>query len=361
MAKTEFILFIDDDEDVLEAVTVMIEEVYPHYCTAKSVDGAKRWLKEKKFDCIFVDINLNGQNGAEVIKYIRDEKPMKNNLTPLVIMSGYVNDDFREKFEGRIDGIIAKPFESQEILNTIEFATKEKNTKIKIKVELNDQEIDVDVFNPHVNGPFNVLELEENVQVIIKKMVGSRDLKAILDGIKGRSGNHLMKRIGLLINITSAIAKKLQWGSDKTLEKFVFASYLHDISLGNDSKLVQVKGKEDIEEGDFSDSEKELLYLHPLASSKIAVSLGTFIPSDVLSIIEQHHEKPDGEGFPKKLDSKHITPLACVFIVALDFSSYILEEKDWSISKFIESYSHKLKASGVQFKKILKAIEEMGL
>ena len=42
-------------------------------------------------------------------------------------------------------------------------------------------------------------------------------------------------------------------------------------------------------------------------------------------IIAQHHERPDGSGFPHQLDEKKIFPLAASFIVAEDFVNTIYE------------------------------------
>ena len=45
----------------------------------------------------------------------------------------------------------------------------------------------------------------------------------------------------------------------------------------------------------------------------------TEISEDVARIIHEHHEKPDGTGFPQQLSHKNIHPLSAIFIVLHDF------------------------------------------
>ena len=40
------------------------------------------------------------------------------------------------------------------------------------------------------------------------------------------------------------------------------------------------------------------------------------VPANVDVILRQHHEQPDGKGFPKCLTYAQLSPLSCVFIVA---------------------------------------------
>ncbi|MCR9203517.1 MAG: response regulator [Halobacteriovoraceae bacterium] len=356
MSTPQFVLFVDDDPDILETVTVMVEEEFPHASTATSIEAAKELLQSKTFSCVVVDIDINGQNGAEIVKFIRDTKPMNNHKSPLVIMSGFVNDDFREKFNSRVDGIISKPFESADLVNIIKMAIKKKVPSRKVQIEVGDQEMELSVFDPKVTGPFKIQNLQSNVSTVLKKMLANKKLKSTLSNIKGSGGHIMMRRIGLIINIASGLSKELGWGSDKTLEKFVFAAYLHDIALGNDPRYAVITVIDDIESGEFTEEEEKLLKYHPQGSVQLLSSLG-IIPSDVSTIIEQHHEKANGTGFPVGLDYKRISTLSSVFIVAHDLTNYIIENEKWSIESFSNNYSQYIE--GPQFKKVMRALNSI--
>lgn len=353
MSTPSFILFVDDEQDVLDTIDVMVEEEFPYTSTSNSIEDAKSLLEEKAFSCIVVDININGRNGAEIIKFIREEKPMNNHKAPLIIMSGFINDDFRSKFDNKVEGILAKPFAADDLIKTINLAIKKKNPSKTVQIIHEDNEKEINVFDPQINAPFNIDNLNVNVSRILQKMQTNTKLSFELKKIVESKNHLLMKRIGVIINIASALAKKLHWGSDQTIEKFIYAAYLHDISLGSDTRFAFISTKEDIEEGDFTDEEKELLFFHAKASAKLVNTFGN-IPNDVKTIIEQHHESPNGDGFPTGFNHKGITNLSAAFIVAHDLANFILQNQNWSLERFIKDYEKRVEGS--QFKKIIKEL-----
>ena len=48
--------------------------------------------------------------------------------------------------------------------------------------------------------------------------------------------------------------------------------------------------------------------------------------SETANIIREHHERPDGSGFPRNLDSSNLTEISCIFIIAHHFSHRLLTE-----------------------------------
>ncbi len=64
------------------------------------------------------------------------------------------------------------------------------------------------------------------------------------------------------------------------------------------------------------------------------------IPPDVDIIVSEHHERPDGTGFPQRKGYAALAPLSSVFIVAHDLVSYILNRKEnnWNIVSFLNQH-----------------------
>lgn len=127
MAHPEYILVIDDEEVILETINIMVEEQFPHLALASSIEKAKDRLRERTFSCIVVDIDISGENGYEVIRFIREERPMGNDKAALVIMSGYVDLSFKERFKTQIQGTITKPFDDHEFNETLKEAILKRN------------------------------------------------------------------------------------------------------------------------------------------------------------------------------------------------------------------------------------------
>jgi response regulator RpfG family c-di-GMP phosphodiesterase len=385
------LLVVDDESMFLDLVEQCVEDDFEHIVKATSIEEAKDKLMQKMFDAILVDIDLSDGNGAEIIKYIADWKPCDNDGTPIVVMSGLINDQFQSKFKDKFAGILPKPFKPGDLQATLLIALgktkrsskgngslsligeeesaapvsngKESSGKKapdkKIEIEFEKEKVSVDIFDPQVNSPFKIENLSKKVNSIIKKKVQQNaKLKDLFKKIKVDPDDpYMMTHIGLLINITTGISKQMDWGSEQTLEKFILASYLHDLALGDSTKLARLGSREDIEKHeDLTPEEKKLVELHAIAS-KTLVENKREIPQDVHTIIEQHHERPDGKGYPNGLDHKRITPLSSIFIVAHLLTDYIIDNPNWSIDKFVMKY--KTCQKGPHFRKVFRCLDEL--
>lgn len=159
--------------------------------------------------------------------------------------------------------------------------------------------------------------------------------------------------IGLLCYLTSMMCAELKM--DDAREKLVMASLMHDLSLeenayatiGMWNKLAQ----------NLQDRTPEVVRyrLHPVHASQTAQTLDV-LPPDVDQIILQHHEAPDGSGFPRGLGANRIHYLAAIFIMAEDLVHFLDDgvALETSLKDFLtcgeERYRHR------NFKKIFEVI-----
>lgn len=117
--------------------------------------------------------------------------------------------------------------------------------------------------------------------------------------------------------LSCAVAKEIEWESEFIRRKLVMASLLHDITL-QDEKSVSIRDSEDDIYLSLTLEEQKRFLKHPSECAEIVKNLPN-IPTNVETIIHEHHERPDGSGFPRKLNANTITPLSCIFIIAEDF------------------------------------------
>jgi len=77
---------------------------------------------------------------------------------------------------------------------------------------------------------------------------------------------------------------------------------------------------------------------HP-AQAAALVKLWPDIPPELDTIIIQHHERPDGSGFPAGLTHQKIIPLAAIFIVAEDLVNAIFKSPNQKldVAQFLET------------------------
>lgn len=64
-------------------------------------------------------------------------------------------------------------------------------------------------------------------------------------------------------------------------------------------------------DGKLTESQRAKLEKHPLQSAQIMEAAG-FMDPQMIKAIRQHHERPDGSGYPNRLPSKDISDLALV-------------------------------------------------
>jgi hypothetical protein len=133
---------------------------------------------------------------------------------------------------------------------------------------------------------------------------------------------------------------------------------LHDITLKNHvlaavDNLAELENKAEM----FSSEEIQEYKLHPLKASELSKVMHN-IPPDVDTILLQHHEKPDGKGFPNGITHSKMSPLSTVFIVAHDLVRFIqTSEGPLHLDAFMTSAREKYTSN--HFKRILKCIEDM--
>ena len=124
--------------------------------------------------------------------------------------------------------------------------------------------------------------------------------------------------------LSVAILEKTEINTNENSERLVTASICQDISLDN-TELAKIV---DIENQSFKDlpfDTKEQVLTHPIRSAQLLVDQGIF-SSETANIIREHHERPDGTGFPRNLDSSNLGELSCIFIIAHHFSHRLLTE-----------------------------------
>ena len=117
--------------------------------------------------------------------------------------------------------------------------------------------------------------------------------------------------------VAISICNQLGWNNEENINKIVYAALLHD-SLLDDPKYAIVADESKVKTDILNSEELELYMNHPVKTAEL-ISESNALPKDVELIVAQHHENPEGTGFPRKLKSINISPLVAIFIVAHSF------------------------------------------
>lgn len=116
------LLIVEDDPNILDVEQILLEGIFEQIDSAENVEEAEVCLIQDKYDLILLDINLNGRNGAEVVSFLQQNKKNPNFQTPIIIVSGIIDDKFKSKFSKRFAAVVSKPFDQNEFVETVKNA-----------------------------------------------------------------------------------------------------------------------------------------------------------------------------------------------------------------------------------------------
>jgi len=196
---------------------------------------------------------------------------------------------------------------------------------------------------------------EKSLQAIFGIVEKDIRLGDLLNSFKGRD-DYLYDHSYLTSVICCDILKRMGIWSDERMETLTYASLFHDITLKS-PELAKITKKNDDALNKFSQEEVKRYLRHPLDAFELVLE-NPRIPKKVADIICQHHETPEGDGFPNKLRPVNIDRLSCIFIMAHDFVN-ALDEFDYDEAKIgsILDYMQGRYHVG-PFKEVLKAFLE---
>jgi response regulator RpfG family c-di-GMP phosphodiesterase len=125
-----------------------------------------------------------------------------------------------------------------------------------------------------------------------------------------------------------AILKEIGWDSESTLHKMCLASLFHDISLPEDFTK-KMTDSDYIK--NLSTAENDIYKNHCEESAHLAKNFASIAPG-MEQVILEHHELPDGTGFPKGLSATHVHSLSACLHLA-DLAADYMWQENFEIEK----------------------------
>ena len=114
--KEARILVIDDEESVRSVLCRILTRVNHQVNVAKNGEEGIRLFNEKEYDIVLTDLGMPGMSGWEVCRAIKERNPR----IPVGMITGWGMEIGEEKMkEAKLDFLISKPFDFNQILNTL--------------------------------------------------------------------------------------------------------------------------------------------------------------------------------------------------------------------------------------------------
>ncbi len=280
-------------------------------------------MLEKSFDLLLLDIEMPHLSGIEVMQQINDS-PLKQQFIPVLVLTGNKNPEIRNKaLTTGAQDFLTKPFDHTEVLLRVRNLLRVRGAYIA---------------QAGMNGELEkrvekrTVELEKATEFLIERLAQAGEMRDTDTGQHvlrvGKYARVMADGIGLSAEITYMIEK---------------AAPLHDLGkIGIPDSVLLKKGK-------LTDEERELMNTHAQMGADLLSEHESMLVQMAGSIALSHHERWDGEGYPRKLQGEsipiegRITALSDVFDALTTIRPY---KKAWTIDETIEYIK---KMSGTQF------------
>lgn len=291
------VLYVEDDEEVAATVIIYLEKLFHKVGFSKNGEDGLDLYSKERFDIVITDIQMPKMDGLEMSKKIKEINPEQN----IIVISAYAdNEKFTESIKIGIDGYILKPVDYDNLNSTL--------FKVVNKIKK---------FNEHAEYERNLEQLatrkvKENTKLQLEKIDNyEQTLFALINMIENRdiyTGKHSLR----VANYSKLIAQKLGYSSAECDEIYK-AGILHDIGK------VAIPDTLLLKPGTLTNEEYDLIKEHV----NIGFHMLNQIPmlKKIARIINGHHEKLDGSGYPFGLKKDEISIESNILAVADAFDA----------------------------------------
>jgi putative two-component system response regulator len=299
----ERILFVDDEQGVLDALRRMLRGQRDNWDILCTTDPNRAWqeLQGGSFHAVVSDISMPGMNGLELLRRIKQSERLHG--VPVVMLTGLGSRDLkRQALDCGAADLLDKPVDSEDLV-----------ARLRSVLRLKAYEDELATANAVLEGRVQqrTAELYRSRMDVIWRLGKAAEYR------DNETGNHVI-RVGCM----SRILAETMGLDGNFVETLFLAAPLHDIGkIGiPDSILTKV--------GPLSEDERKVMQTHCRIGFKIIQEdtwaetaagqwMGSFrdvhaatadnpILKMAANVALSHHEKWDGSGYPQQLAGERI-------------------------------------------------------
>jgi putative two-component system response regulator len=285
------ILIVDDEELFRTSLTRTLERAGYWCASAEDVAVARVMLSERMFELVLCDVNMPGESGLELLKYVLSAHAD----TAAVMVTAIDEPAFAEvAMNAGAYGYIIKPFTANEILIAVSGALRRR----RLEAENDSRRTQlVEQVRGRTEDLWRAVQQLEKADVRLQgsmtEMVHRLSLAAELrDEETAAHLERVSRYAGLL-------AQRLGIDSDRCTE-IVIASRLHDAGkIGVPDRVLRKPGP-------FTPDERAIMQRHALVGHQLFANSECELLELGATIALTHHERWDGNGYPSGLAAEAI-------------------------------------------------------
>jgi len=120
MSKSEkTILVVEDNAELRNLIMLKLSrEGYGVQGTGKAPEARAKLLNQK-YSLVLLDLRLQHGSGESIIEWLRADKQAPNHHTPILVMSGHLDNELIGRFANQINGALLKPVEGEELIHRV--------------------------------------------------------------------------------------------------------------------------------------------------------------------------------------------------------------------------------------------------
>lgn len=283
--ETPKILIVDDEIQVQRLLVQTLSRHGFDCISVSDVAAARERLSSDVFDIALCDVRMPGESGISLAKYIRAKHPR----TAVIVLTAV--DDCKiadEVVQSGVYGFLLKPFHTSDLIINIRNALRmqrleEANQRHREHLE---QLVD--------ERTMKLKKALDGIVQIVTRMVEARD---------PYTAGHQQRVAGLAVSIGREMGL-----SREQLEGLFVGGMIHD--LGKICVPAEILSRP----GALSPAEFSLIQMH--CEQGFRIIDGIDFPWPVGRMVLEHHEKWNGQGYPKGLSGEQIMLEARILCVA---------------------------------------------
>ena len=287
---TELLIVDDDDALRMWGERVVRERGYACDAAANASD-ARGLLVKDSYELVLLDVNMPGESGIELLSHIRSDHPD----TAVVMVTG--EDDTRlatNAIELGAFGYMVKPVGAGELLINVANALHRRALELESRRLVHSLKMTAAERDIRLEDALADLHRSES-KVWLSQAETIFRLARVVEFRDEETGHHLQR----MSSYCEALSRKLDRGAESA-ELLRLASQLHDVGkVAVPDSILLKRGKLTSEEFEVIKTHAETGYKMLTGSSSEVVQLGA-------QIAYTHHERWDGNGYPRRLRGEEI-------------------------------------------------------
>jgi putative nucleotidyltransferase with HDIG domain len=288
----ENILVVDDEDSVRHLLGRLLKMNKYQCILAANAEEARKVLLDQNIDLILCDVKMPGESGMDFIRFVNAKYP---NIAVLMVTAIDDSETAKEALKIGVYGYMIKPFKTSEVLINIANALRRRELEIHNRLQRENLEKMVQ------ERTYALQNALRDLQQVLKSTIQAMALA--VESRDPYTAGH-QRRVA---DLAHAIAKEIGL-PENVIEGVRMAGIIHD--LGKISIPAEILSKP----VKLTDIEFSLIKTHPQVGYEILK--GIAFPWPIAKVMIQHHERMNGDGYPRGISGDDIVIEARIIGVA---------------------------------------------